>query len=111
MRIEHPVRDCIVHKIGATAKFQFGVDSFPICLDGSFTDAEFPCNRLCSKTSSYSSQNLSLTSTEPLRLRLAKCIRFPAEQDVGNRIAQPRIKVSPTAMNGPNRFIELQMVG
>src|SRR5215472_1515905 len=54
MRVEHPVRDCIVHEIGATAKFQFVVNSVPIGLDGSLADAEFPCNSLCRKTSCYS---------------------------------------------------------
>lgn len=110
-RIQHPVRDSVVHKIGASAKFQFFVNSFPIGLDGPFTDAEFHCDYLCRKALCDSSQNLSFTPTEPFHLRLAYRASFPPEQHVGDGITQPRIKVSPTAMNRANGFVQLRIGG
>jgi hypothetical protein len=69
LRIQHPVRDRVVHKIGASPKFQFFINSLPIGLDGPFTNAEFHRNRLGGEPLCDPSQDLCFTATEPFRLR------------------------------------------
>lgn len=110
-RIQHSVCDSVVHKIGTSSKFQFFINSFPIGLDGFFTYPESHCNCLRREPLCNSSQDLRFTAAEPLHPRFAYCGSLPADEHVRDGVTEPRIKVSSTAMNHPNRFVQLRIAG
>src|SRR5205823_5649697 len=86
-QIQHPLRDRVMHEIGACMKPQFFVNSCTISLYRFHAHAEFRCSSLGRKSYCNLTKNLRLAATEALHIGPAHCARS-AEQQVGNGIAE-----------------------